>query len=32
MCRRLLDGGAPSLHVYTLNRARATAAVMQRLD
>ncbi|TAN08354.1 MAG: methylenetetrahydrofolate reductase [NAD(P)H] [Rhodanobacteraceae bacterium] len=31
MCRRLLAGGAPSLHVYTLNRARATAAVMQRL-
>jgi methylenetetrahydrofolate reductase (NADPH) len=32
MCQRLLDGGAPGLHVYTLNRARATTAVLQRLD
>jgi methylenetetrahydrofolate reductase (NADPH) len=32
MCQRLLDGGAPGLHVYTLNRARATMAVLQRLD
>ncbi|HEX7369587.1 MAG TPA: methylenetetrahydrofolate reductase, partial [Rhodanobacteraceae bacterium] len=32
MCRRLLEGGAPGLHVYTLNRARATLAVLQRLD
>lgn len=31
MCRRLLDGGAPGLHVYTLNRARATTAVLERL-
>lgn len=31
MCRRLLEGGAPSLHIYTLNRARATTAVLQRL-
>jgi methylenetetrahydrofolate reductase (NADPH) len=32
MCRRLIEGGAPGLHVYTLNRARATTAVLQRLD
>jgi methylenetetrahydrofolate reductase (NADPH) len=31
MCRRLLDGGAPGLHFYTLNRARATQAVLNRL-
>lgn len=32
MCRRLLDGGAPGLHFYTLNRARATRAVLDQLD
>ncbi len=31
MCRRLLEGGAPGLHVYTLNRARATTAVLERV-
>ncbi len=31
MCRRLLDGGAPGLHMYTLNRSRATSAVLHRL-
>ena len=31
LCRRLLDGGAPSLHFYTLNRARPTLAVLDRL-
>jgi len=31
LCRRLIDGGAPGLHFYTLNRARATAAVIERL-
>jgi methylenetetrahydrofolate reductase (NADPH) len=32
LCQRLLDGGAPGLHVYTLNRARATVAVLERLQ
>jgi len=31
LCRRLLDGGAPGLHFYTINRARATTAVLERL-
>jgi methylenetetrahydrofolate reductase (NADPH) len=31
MCRRLVAGGAPSLHVYTLNRAKATAALLERV-
>jgi methylenetetrahydrofolate reductase (NADPH) len=31
LCRRLIDGGAPSLHFYTLNRAKATLAVTERL-
>lgn len=31
LCRRLLEGGAPGLHFYTLNRARATQAVLQQL-
>ncbi|HEY9130181.1 MAG TPA: methylenetetrahydrofolate reductase [NAD(P)H] [Dyella sp.] len=32
LCRRLLEGGAPGLHFYTLNRAKATEAVLSRLD
>ena len=32
LCRRLLDGGAPGLHFYTLNRMRATRAVLEQLD
>ncbi len=31
LCRRLVDGGAPGLHFYTLNRAVATTAVLERL-
>ncbi|HET6906341.1 MAG TPA: methylenetetrahydrofolate reductase, partial [Rhodanobacteraceae bacterium] len=32
LCERLLAGGAPGLHIYTLNRARATTAVLERLQ
>ena len=28
MCRRLVDGGAPGLHFYTLNLAKPTQAVI----
>jgi len=31
LCHRLVAGGAPSLHFYTLNRAKATLAVCDRL-
>jgi methylenetetrahydrofolate reductase (NADPH) len=31
MCRRLVAGGAESLHFYTLNRAKATLNVLERL-
>lgn len=31
LCRRLLDGGAPELHFYTLNLSRPTEAVLTRL-
>ena len=30
--QQVLELGAPGLHFYTLNRARATAAVCERLD
>lgn len=32
LCQRLIDGGVPGLHFYTLNRARATQAVLDRLS
>lgn len=31
LCRRLLDGGAPGLHFYTLNKAPPTEAIVERL-
>lgn len=31
LCRRLIQGGAPGLHFYTLNRARPTLAVLERM-
>jgi methylenetetrahydrofolate reductase (NADPH) len=31
-CRKLLEGGAPGIHFYTLNRSRATRAVFQNLQ
>jgi len=31
MCRRLIDGGAPALHFYTLNLSKPTLTVLQHL-
>jgi methylenetetrahydrofolate reductase (NADPH) len=32
MCRRLIDGGAPALHFYTLNLSKPTLTVLQHLQ
>jgi methylenetetrahydrofolate reductase (NADPH) len=32
LCRRLAAAGAPAFHFYTLNRAKATLAVLEQLD
>ena len=32
LCRKLIAGGAPGIHFYTLNRAKATLAVCERLQ
>ena len=31
LCQRLIDGGAPGLHFYTLNGAAATRSICERL-
>ena len=31
LCERLIAGGAPGLHFYTLNLAKPTQAILQRL-
>jgi methylenetetrahydrofolate reductase (NADPH) len=31
LCRKLIAGGVPGIHFYTLNRARATLAILERV-
>ncbi|MFA7321977.1 MAG: methylenetetrahydrofolate reductase [NAD(P)H] [Dokdonella sp.] len=32
LCRKLLAGGAPGLHFYTLNRAKPTLSILERIE
>ena len=31
LCQRLLDGGAPGIHFYTMNQAPLTSEIVSRL-